>query len=491
MAVARIPLIGTVTSRDPTRIWVAGQPDQLYENCVFRVIKDESTRSMRIRVRPASALSAVASPGGSGQNRAVLVWLGSSDGDNIINARGDTNSEIFEDTTSRGSITGLVRFFSETTISGTANVVAISDNASGRTWYWNGSALTEITSTNFPPKQTPALTITGNAVHMDGYMFVMCTNGDIWNSDLNSLSAWSATSKITANRSPDAGVGLARMQDLIVAFGKGTTEFYRNVGYPSGSPLSRITDATINIGAINQFAIVPFNGSVAFIGVSKDRSTGVYLLEGTQAKKISDDVVDEFISSLAVDALALCIWADGGKAMLGIRHQTPAAKALLYDSEAGIWSQWSGGVFINATDIRLSPTGSVGSYAVVASSDGSVYRVGPPTYSGNTCLAMTVQTSRNDMGTRNRKTWHSVKLIGDGVGQGAATAVVTLSSSIDGGLNFTSNGNLVSTAYDPVVRRLGMSRDVTWKLATTANSFSTTNNAWMDSLEVEYTVNAT
>ena len=55
---------------------------------------------------------------------------------------------------------------------------------------------------------------------MDGYTFVMCTNGQIWNSDLNSVEDWTLASVqyVTAQKKPDAGVGIALYQNSIVAF---------------------------------------------------------------------------------------------------------------------------------------------------------------------------------------------------------------------------------------------------------------------------------
>lgn len=491
MATQRIPFVGNITDRDVAAILGASQLDQFMENVCFRVVKNDITRTQRVQITPSSTLNTLVSPGGSGENRAVMVWLGSSDGDNIVSARGDSNSEMFEDTTSRSSITGLARFLSETTISGVANFVVISATSGGRTWFYPaGGALTEITDTDFPPKQSSPLTITGNAVHLDGYMFVMCTNGEIWNSDLNSLANWSATSKITADRQPDGGIGIARLKDMIVAFGKSTIEFYRNTGNASGSPLSRIPDATINMGAINQYSIIQFRDSIAFIGVSKENTVGVYLLDGGKPVPISTGVVNEYIAHLSSNALGLCVWADRGGIQLGIRQTAITDNALLlYDPEVGLWTQWVGNDTINGTDVIVSPTAASGMSAVVACADGTVKRVRNLTPSSEG-LGMRVVLGPIDGGTMNRKTWKKLRLIGDGLGLGSASGLVSVSCSYDSTGSFGSARSISTAAKDPAAWRLGMSRSLYLKF-TTAGNFTTGTTVWLDSAELEYEVNST
>jgi hypothetical protein len=484
MPVKRFPLVGQITDRNSANTLTTGQRDQFFQNAVFRVFKNDISQTQSVQVRPASSPVALVSPGGSGANRACLAWLGSSGGDHVVSARGDTNSQIFDNTTSLGSITGLAKFLSETAISDVANFLVVAD--SNRAWFYPAAgALTEITDTDFPT-QTPALTLTGNFVHGDGYASIMTTSGKWFTSNLNSLSGWTSNVFYSAQDSPDAGVGLAKFGKYVVALGKGTIEFNQNTGNASGSPYSRVN--TINIGCITQFGILQFRDSVVFIGSSKEQGIGVYIIESLQAvKKISNPVIDSLLATSSASAYGLHIWSDAGKIMIALKAVGATSKMFLYDPDVNIWSQWSGSQGIYATDLRLSSTAGtgVGLTCIFAESVGAIYTVETALAD---LMAMTIETTSVDFGTSNWKMMKSIRLIGDGLGQSGGAATIDVSWA-DDGINYNTARALQVNGQNPSLYRCGRFRRRSHKLVT-GSVYESAQLIWLDSMECDFDVAA-
>lgn len=475
----RISLAANLESNDVSTLWTASQVGQFVQNGVFRALKNDITKEISVMVAPASTNNVLLSPGGSGENRAVHVWVGLGDADNVVSARGNTNSEIFEDTTSRGSITGLVKFFNETKISGTANLLIVSDANKGY-FFPTGGAITEITDGDFPANA--GKTLTGNFVPLDGWHSIMATDGTFYTSDLNSMSGWTANVFSSAQDSPDAGVGLAKWRNNLVCCGTNSIEFHENRGNASGSPYSRITGGTIDMGVTGDKAIVQFMDTVAVVGQSKGRSTGVYLLRGPgqDPQKISSDFVDEFITTIATNELALRLWADRGKILLGLQQAATASnsKLLLWDQDTNIWSQWSGSGGVRATDIRNSSTAgaNIGMTAVYAAADGQVYII-RNTNPKNGGLAMTIQLRKNDAGSRKRKFCAALMVSGrgdGGAGVVSASYADQQSTTYSTPKSITLNG--ASTGH-----RFGSFYQRSWKIDVAADELDATQ--WLEYIE--------
>ena len=153
MPVKRIPLVGGTNYRSGGSAFnfSALGAQQFYE-CVFDVFPNEITRLNTIYVGARDSYGQSSVPNGVTGGTAILPWTGK--GTNVVTAFGATNSTIYNDSSSLGAITGRATFISETLISGTPNIVIISASGSGRTWFYpDAGALTEITDTDFPPKQ--------------------------------------------------------------------------------------------------------------------------------------------------------------------------------------------------------------------------------------------------------------------------------------------------------------------------------------------------
>ena len=298
--------------------------------------------------------------------------------------------------------------------------------------------------------------LVGNAVHVDGYMFVMDKNGVIWNSDLNSLSSWAATSSLAAQTSPDGGVGLAKTKNLIIGFGVGSIEFFQNAGNATGSPLTRIGSATVKIGAyIKQDAvqaietITTIGDDVYFIGQNLESAVvGIYKISGTSITKISNANVDKSIQKNTKS------WGFVGVTnFLSMQHLILATSSTLYDTfayciDTGIWWVFQTGLGVPSAIVGYSgnayiTTLSLG-YYLVNSQLGWMENALP--------LSMTIQTQSLDQDTNRTKFYQSAELICDSQ---TISGNISISWSDDDYATFSTARTIDSSTGLKRIKRLG------------------------------------
>ena len=104
-------------------------------------------------------------------------------------------------------------------------------------WYiTTGDVATQIVDADFPADHIPT------PVVMDGYVFLPKRNtNDIYNSDLGSVTSWTASAFISTEIDPGAIRALAKQKQHLIAFTDFGVEFFRNAGIPApNSPLARV-----------------------------------------------------------------------------------------------------------------------------------------------------------------------------------------------------------------------------------------------------------
>ena len=209
----------------------------------------------------------------------------------------------------------------------------------------------------------------GKMEFMDGYAFIQDNVGKIWNSDLNSLSNWTASSFITRGVDPDSGIGgLARLGNQIISFGAYTMEVFYNAGNATGSPLSRVNQlsARVGIGHVNQNAGSNFTyyatikNKIFFIGTTQkgsyttNISKGFYSYNGSAVEKISSDSIDKILSATAIQTI-YSITFQGKQAIAITLSSFPGASSvlLIYFPEWNEWFEWTSSRFASANDGRF------------------------------------------------------------------------------------------------------------------------------------------
>lgn len=148
------------------------------------------------------------------------------------------------------------------------------------------------------PANIVGTAVTGRMVPLNGYVFVMTTAGDIYNSDADSLKNWTVTSYLNAEVFTDGGgAGLMKYRNTLVAFGTSSIEFYRDVGNNLGSVLQKVEELTMHIGCPIAEQTTYLDDTIAFIGTSKEGNAGVYMMDGFSPKRVSTPEIEAYISA--------------------------------------------------------------------------------------------------------------------------------------------------------------------------------------------------
>jgi len=211
-----------------------------------------------------------------------------------------------------------------------------------------GDVVTEITDVDFPPKQTPAIPLAHGGAVLDGYLFVLGTNGYIYNSGLGDPTTWAALDFLEAERDPDGGQYLGKHHDNVVAYGVKTIEFFYDAANATGSPLTRRQDVSHQIGCANGESVWEEGDRSFFLGNDFSGALHVYTLENFQVRPVSTSTVDSFLNQAIVKdgytATGSGFTAQGHTYYILSLYLTPSdieiAISIVYDATTGLWGEW-------------------------------------------------------------------------------------------------------------------------------------------------------
>ncbi len=432
MAVKRIPLTGAYNTRPVTGalssttgvigigvigVMVIGEAtagstkDHRMINCVQITEIDQTSQSKRLYVvkRPGFAVSLTPAAGNIGS--AIHVWTGQGTGQKLMTCFGPTNSTLYDGITSKGAITGKATAITETSISGTATLT-ISSTDSTAWYYQDGGTATKITDADYPGNASR--TTTGPLVHLDGYAFQMDTTGRIYNSDLNSVTAWTAAAYITANSVPDVGVAAWRHRSNIIGFCKTHLDVFRNAGNPAGSILSRVDEMSQLIGCASADAICSVRDSVYFAGTTDGANLAIYSFNSGQVQKVSTSEIESALAIAGPGACSLTSLGIYGRHFVVVMAST---STYAYCVEEQVWIELlgQGSPWYKAAGLQAGT--SIVNYTISKNiTSGKVYVLNPAAMvyrdDGNVYTA-TVQTGKWDGGNSGKKTAKRIAVVGD------------------------------------------------------------------------------
>lgn len=149
-------------------------------------------------------------------------------------------------------------------------------------WVFNGSGSgTKITDLNFPTPHIPF------PVFIDGYLFLAkAGTGDIYNSNLNTPSTWTAGSFISAEMYPDDLQALLKINNYLVAVGTQSCEYFYDAANPTASPMQRIESLTKGFGTSFPNTIAYSEDTAIFLANNNDGETVLKELSGIKARDI-------------------------------------------------------------------------------------------------------------------------------------------------------------------------------------------------------------
>jgi len=388
--------------------------DQRFVNCFTETVTNphSGSKTTYLVKRPGFAASGLTPQSGSVGND-IMIWTGSSS--KVISAFGATHSSIYDSATQlvtnnadTTKITGKARSITETELSGTATLTIASTDSTA--WYYQpAGTVTKIADADYPGNA--GFTTAGGFAHMDGYAFIMDTRGRIWNSDVNSVTAWTATSFVSANSYPDAGIGVIRHGDKIMAFGTESIQFFHNAGNASGSPLSRVEPMTLKIGAISSDAIVDVKGTVFWAGSSPQGGIAIYSYSNG-AKRVSTPELESILLLAGTSNISLTATTWFGRNFVLCQASTVS---FAYCIEEGGWFEVSSQTPLWYKAAGVSSGTQVTYLISKNSTSGKIYVVNPAAYTfrdDSVVYTTTMQTS--PIGDPVRKTcWDELRVIAD------------------------------------------------------------------------------
>ena len=159
--------------------------------------------------------------------------------------------------------------------------------------YTSNAAGTKITDADFPTPHVPF------PIFLDGYLFLAKANtGDIYNSDLNDPSSWTAGSFISSEVYPDDIQALIKINNYILAVGVHGSEFFYDAANTTASPLARYEGGLLPFGTNMPNSIASNNSLAMFLGNSRDGELSFFTISGLQFQPVpAISVIRSFIQN--------------------------------------------------------------------------------------------------------------------------------------------------------------------------------------------------
>lgn len=313
-------------------------------------------------------------------------------------------------------------------VSGTTGGVGTYTVSNSQTLYSSGSP------GSIASPATAIRNLAYGASYLDGSVYVLTTDGRIYGSNLEDSTGWNALNYLTKESEADGGVATCKHLNYILAWGAWSMEaFYDAAGPAPFSPLLRYDAAKTEIGCAVGTSVVPFSGTVAWIGQSREAGRGVFLLNGMAPQKISTTSIDTYLNQSALIVGGLPIVRAWAVTLSGHSFYVLTLKdlnvTLVYDLLEGEWYQWTStkqtgttlaeGFFTQEFFAALTGT----SYTI-DSTTGNVYTLSVNSYddgvnasssTGVNPIQWRIVTESIDGGNNLVKFFHSLEIMGDRV----------------------------------------------------------------------------
>lgn len=222
-------------------------------------------------------------------------------------------------------------------------------------YHHDGSVLTKISDADYPSETVPGVAF------LNGYVFVMDTDGQIFNSDLEAYTSWNPLNFVTAESVPGRGVGLAKHQNYVVAFKDSSLEFFYDAATTSGSPLAPLISAVVQTGCVNGHTVAQVDGGLAFVSRHQQRGRSVSFISANslQPVDIGNDALRRILNGSNLDEAYGWGAKISGQVFYFLNIKS-AGITLVYEFTSQTWAQWTLSTLgTNKTVSSLSQTGGV------------------------------------------------------------------------------------------------------------------------------------
>lgn len=344
-------------------------------------------------------------------------------------------------------------------------------NNGAELWYHvvGSGTSTQVVDVDYPGTTYPSI------VFLDGYLFVIKRDtGDIYNSDLDDPSSWTAGNYATAEINPDYAVALAKVKNYLVCFGRDGIEFFYDAANLAGSPLGRNESFYKAVSLTSNVCTI--GDSLFFSGNLQNQGNRIYELTGENLQVISNSWVDRILQDAGLNALTskgLGHMNGFSLTMMGhhfyIFNQPYSGIFLVYDLDIKLWSRWEPFSETNALPVvqavwnvnsitQQNPLICLSTTTTISTLSNTVYQ----DYGTNFTCSYTTADYTSE--TFNWKSCSRVGLYCDYPATGGAETYAQVSWSDDDGNTFSTPRNLNVHSNNPYITQCGRFRSRNWRI---------------------------
>jgi hypothetical protein len=248
--------------------------------------------------------------------------------------------------------------------------------------------------------------------YLDGSMYVMqhffgtsVTPATIWGSVPNSVDQsgdWDVLDFITAQIEPDSGVYLGKQINYVVCLKEWSTEFFIDVGNPTGSPLQFYPSLKQGFGCASQDSVQSIKDVMFWVSTSRGASNQVVMMQDASIKLVSTPEIDRLLNQADLSIVYSWQIECNGHSFYVVTIKNENL-TIVYDIMERMWSQWTDQNG-NYVPIVCSTRDSTGNHILQHESNGILYYGSPNYLTDNLSLIpVTVVTPEWDGGTSLKK----------------------------------------------------------------------------------------
>ena len=197
-----------------------------------------------------------------------------------------------------------------------------------------GSAVATPYLNSFPLNPVPGL------VYLDGYVFAMDSEGQVWQSDNENPNIWGPLNYTSAKSEGDKGKAIARHLNYVIAFKQWTADFFYDAGNPTGSVLNINQSAHLEIGCADGNSIQNPEQSLIWMGTVVEGGRGIYMLDGLSPIRVSSKAVETYLNASDLTGTYSWLYKIAGHTLYGL-VLTDQNVTLVYDINEKEWHYWT------------------------------------------------------------------------------------------------------------------------------------------------------
>jgi hypothetical protein len=360
--------------------------------------------------------------------RQYVIWTTAGTDWTLVGAASNTPGLLFTATGQNSLGAGLVYETGNPLVQGnyyTIDTVGTTDftligapsNTPGITFLCTG--ISAGTGTVFT-QSFPGTTIVKGFAYLDGTLYVMDDQGQIWGTlgppqgNFDDPSQWDPLNVIVARDEPDAGVFLWKQQSYVIAFKEWTTEAFYDAGNPTGSPLSPVIGAKTPYGCVSGETVQEIDDTLIWVTANRMSSPQVVMMQELRARVISTPQVERLLDTANQASMVSFAVKHGGHRFYVLTIYD-FNLTLVFDLNTEFWFQWTDkdGNYWPLVDRTFDATGK---HIVQARTGGTIYYIEGdydyPTDAGDV-VPVDIITPNTTFGVDRRKTITAMHFNGD------------------------------------------------------------------------------